>query len=126
MEKKFDPKPIEITVRVSEVYDIINQELRRHTLHPEILMSKKQKKGKFPSGANRKEFAGSLLWKEPRTLRHDHWMEFLIFGKPITKEIRVNACDWNHELKKEKLKLEDIYKAVEAALNKVPVPITTE
>jgi hypothetical protein len=124
MEKKFDP--IETTIRVSEAYDIISQELRRHTLDPEILMSKKQKKGKFPRDEKKKDFAGSLFWQERRTLHHDHWMEFLIIGKPITNKILVHACDWEHKLGKEKLRLKDIKAAIEVALKNVPVPIKTD
>ena len=47
-------------------------------------------------------------------------------GKSITEEIWVHACDWKHELGKEKVNLQQIYDAVKLALEKAPVPIKTE
>ena len=120
------PKPIEVAIRVNDAYDTIGQEIRKHTLHPHIIMSKKQKRAKIEDKELKKKFAGSVLWKEPRSLRHDHWIEFLIFGKSITEEIWVHACDWKHELGKEKVNLQQIYDAVKLALEKDPVPIKTE
>ena len=111
---------------VSEAYHVIEQELRRHTRHEHILMSKKINKGKFPSKENRKDFAGSVYWKDPRTLRSDHWMEFLIFGKPLTHKIYARASDWKHELKHEKLVMEKIWDAIKAALEKHKVTIETD
>jgi hypothetical protein len=123
MKNYFQIKP---EIRVHEAYDAISQEIRRHTLHPHIIMSKKQKRAKIKLKKLKKKIAGSVLWKEPRSLRHDHWIEFLILGKSITRRILVDACDWKHELGKEKLNLNQIYKAVKLALEKAPVPITTE
>lgn len=124
MDNEKDNK-IEAKIRVSEAYDAIGQEIRRHTLHPHIVMSKNLKRAKIVS-KKEPNFAGSVLLKEPRRLRHDHWIEFLIFGETITEKILVDACDWKHKLTKEKLNLRQIYKAVKLALEKAPVPITTE
>lgn len=124
--KKEDKEFIKVNIRVSDAYDAIGQEIRRHTLHPNIIMSKKQKRAKIKSKKLRKMFAGSVLWKEPRTLKHDHWIEFLIFGKSVTDRVLVDACDWKHELGKEKLNLKQLYEVVKLALENAPVPIKTE
>ncbi len=124
-QDKNEPKPIDVTIRVNDAYDTIGQEIRKHILHPHIIMSKKQKKAKIKS-KDRKNLAGSVLWKESRRLKHDHWIEFLIFGKSVTEKIWVHACDWKHELGKEKVNLKQIYDAVKLALEHAPVTIKTE
>lgn len=126
-DRKTDEKYFsDAVIPVSEAYHIIEQELRRHTRHEHILMTKKVQKGKIPSKENRKEFAGSVYWKDPRRLRSDHWMEFLIFGKPLTRMIYARASDWQHELKHEKLVLDNIWGAIKAALVKHKVTIETD
>jgi hypothetical protein len=121
-----EDKKFGVEIPVSEAYHIIEQELRRHTRGEYILISKKIKEGKVPSGQSRKEFAGSVYWKEPRPLRSDHWIEFLIFGKPLAHTVVARASDWKHELKHEKLVLENVMGAVQAALGKDKVTIETD
>ena len=118
--------PLEHPIPIHEAVSIIEQELIQHTKHEHILMSKKIKKGKLPSKELDKAFAGSVFWKDPRRLRSDHWIEFLIFGKPLTHKIYARASDWKHELKHEKLVMEKIWDALKAALEKHKVTIETD
>ena len=114
-------------IPISEAVSIIEQELIQHTRHEHILMSKKIKKGKLPSNEkDPKDFAGSIFWKDPRRLRSDHWIEFLIFGKPKARRIYARASKWKYELKHEKLELVKIWEAVEAELSKLKVKIEAD
>jgi hypothetical protein len=113
-------------IPISEAVSIIEQELIQHTRHEHILMSKKIKKGKLPPKEIRKDFAGSVFWKDPRRLRSDHWIEFLIFGKPKARRIYARASKWEYELKHEKLELVKIWEAVEAELSKLKVKIEAD
>lgn len=119
--------PLEHPIPIHEAVSIIEQELIQHTKHEHILMSKKIKKGKLPSKETTlKDFAGSVFWKDPRRLRSDHWIEFLIFGKPKARTIYARASDWEYELKHEKLELVKIWDAVEAELSKLKVKIEAD
>ena len=122
-----DPFTIELKpkISVSDAYQIIERQLREHTKHEHILLSKKAKKGKLPPKGLPKEFAGSVFWKDPRRLRTDHWMEFLIFGKPLAHKVIARASNWEYELKHEKLVLEKIWEAIKVAFGKPRVTVET-